>query len=119
MFPKGSYLYGRWLFLRLLGLVYLVAFASLWWQVEGLVGADGILPVADFLERVRANTGAERYWQVPTLLWLGHGDLALHLLCGSGVLLSLALVVGIAPLPVGRPAAEGGRGRTAGGRRGL
>ena len=32
------------LFLRLLGVVYLVAFASYWSQVDGLVGSGGILP---------------------------------------------------------------------------
>lgn len=106
----GSYLIGRWLFLRLLGLVYLIAFASLWVQIEGLVGSDGILPVADYLDRIEARVGTERYWRLPTLLWFGDswfgdgwlsdGNLALHLLCGGGVALSLALVVGVAPIPV-------------------
>ena len=50
------------LFLRLLGLCFLAAFVSLWVQVDGLVGARGILPVAEFLDWVRAQTGAGRYW---------------------------------------------------------
>ena len=40
----------RW-FLRLLGAVYLIAFASFWSQVDGLIGHSGILPVAPWLER--------------------------------------------------------------------
>ena len=36
-----------WLFLRLLGAVYVIAFLSLAVQVEGLIGSKGILPVAD------------------------------------------------------------------------
>lgn len=96
----GTYLVGRWLFLRLLGLVYLIAFVSLWAQVHGLVGSHGILPVADFLDRVREHLGPDRFWQVPTLLWLGDGDLALDLLCGGGVALSVALMAGVAPIPV-------------------
>lgn len=96
----GSYSVGSWLFLRLLGLVFLIAFVSLWVQIVGLVGSDGILPVGDFLEQLRGHTGVERYWQWPTLLWLGDGNLALHLLCGGGTLLSLALIAGLAPLPV-------------------
>ena len=33
-----------WLFIRALGVIYLIAFASLWTQVQGLAGAEGILP---------------------------------------------------------------------------
>jgi len=97
---SGSYSASRWLFIRLVGLVYLIAFISLWVQIEGLVGADGILPIADFLDRVRDQTGVERYWRLPTLLWLGDSDLALHVLCGTGSLLSLALMSGFGPRPV-------------------
>ena len=96
----GSYFVGRWLFLRLLGLVYLIAFVSLWVQIEGLIGADGILPVADYLDRVQESIGTDGYWRVPTLLWLGDGNWALHLLCGTGVVLSCALMAGVAPIPV-------------------
>ena len=44
-----SFLLSRWLFLRLLGVVYLAAFASLGAQVRGLIGSDGILPAGDLL----------------------------------------------------------------------
>jgi hypothetical protein len=96
----GTYSIGRRLFLRALGLVYLIAFLSLWVQIEGLVGSDGILPIADYLDRIRENTGVDRYWRLPTLLWLADGDTALHLLSGAGVLLSLALIGGLAPRAV-------------------
>ena len=95
-----SYAVGTWLFLRLLGLVYLIAFISLWLQIDGLVGSAGILPVADYLERVREATGADRFLRLPTLLWLGAGDLSLHLLCAAGALFSLALLAAVAPRPV-------------------
>ena len=42
----------QWLFLRALALIYAVAFGSLTFQVIGLVGARGILPVAPFLASV-------------------------------------------------------------------
>lgn len=96
----GSYTIGRWIFLRAVGLVYLIAFISLWVQIEGLVGSDGILPIADYLDRIRENTGVDRYWRLPTLLWLADGDTALHLFSGAGVLLSLALIGGLAPRAV-------------------
>jgi lipase maturation factor 1 len=87
----------RWLFLRALALVYLCAFASLWVQVEGLIGADGILPVRELLDFVRERTGPERYWLLPTVLWLDSGDGALLALCGAGAGLSVVLLLGFAP----------------------
>jgi len=89
----------RWLFLRLLGIVYLIAFVSLWTQIDGLAGHNGILPVVDYLEAVRERIGAERYWRLPTFCWLGAGDGFLHFQCAAGTVLSLLLIVGIAPVP--------------------
>ena len=45
-----SYTLVRAVFVRLLGIVYLIAFASFGVQMVGLVGSDGILPAAEFLE---------------------------------------------------------------------
>ena len=41
------------LYLRGLAAVYLVAFVSLWAQLDGLVGERGILPASELMERVR------------------------------------------------------------------
>ncbi len=87
----------RWLFLRLLGLIYLIAFISLWTQIDGLIGHNGILPAADFLQAARQQIGPERYWWMPTICWLNASDGFLHLLCGSGVTLSLLVMAGVAP----------------------
>lgn len=89
----------RWVFLRLLGAVYFFAFASLWVQIEGLIGSNGILPVAPFLDAVRAFAGPDRYWRLPTLCWLNSSDAFLHTLCGAGTLLSALLILGAAPAP--------------------
>jgi hypothetical protein len=87
----------RGLFLAGLGLVYLCAFASMWVQVKGLIGENGIAPVADTLDWMEEQgRGVLRF---PTLLWLSWNDLALDLLCGGGVALSLAVVLGFARLP--------------------
>jgi hypothetical protein len=87
------------LFLRSLGGISLLAFLSLWVQIHGLVGSRGILPVADLLEFLRERAGAERYWELPTLLWLGSGDGALNVLCAGGVLASFLLLLGFVPAP--------------------
>jgi predicted DCC family thiol-disulfide oxidoreductase YuxK len=85
------------LFLRILALCYLAAFISLWVQVDGLIGPHGILPATRFLEWVRDQTGAERFWLVPTLAWFSAGPGMLHFLCGAGAAASLSVLFGIAP----------------------
>ena len=94
---RPTYFAANALFLRLLGLCYLAAFVSFRVQADGLVGEHGILPVGAFLDWVRSQTGAERYWLVPTLCWLGSGNAALHGLCAGGVFASLLLVAGLFP----------------------
>src|SRR5881392_3070107 len=97
---EPTYVLSRWLFLRLLGLVYLIAFVSLALQVTGLVGEHGILPAAAFLERARGLYGAAAYRLHPTACWLGAGDGALRALCWSGAILALLLLAGVAQAPV-------------------
>jgi len=90
----------RWLFLRLLALAYLAAFLSLAVQVTGLVGSQGILPAHVLLDWVRPRTGLERYWIAPTIFWLGGGDLALTGGGIAGAVLAVALLAGLAPIPI-------------------
>lgn len=95
-FPP-SYRLSRWIFLRLLGSIYLIAFASLGTQVVGLIGADGILPATDYFGRLSDTFGPAAYRTNPSLLWFSSSDLALSTLCVAGVALSGLLVAGIAP----------------------
>jgi lipase maturation factor 1 len=97
---QPAYVLSRWLFLRLLGVVYFVAFVSLALQITGLVGEHGILPAGGFLERAHAAYGSGAYRLFPTLCWLGAGDGMLHALVWGGAVLSLVLVAGVAQAPV-------------------
>lgn len=83
-----------WLFARLLGFVYLIAFASCGVQIVGLIGERGILPLAKYLPAVRQSFGASGYWNVPTVFWLNSSDAALRLVCLAGALASLAIMLG-------------------------
>ena len=83
----------RWV-VRALGGCYFLAFASLWVQIEGLIGSQGILPVGVFLQAVQQQLGAQGYLQFPTLCWISSHDSFLHVLCLSGVVLSCALSLG-------------------------
>src|SRR2546423_7642581 len=93
--PAPAYLLSRWLFLRLLGAVYLVAFVSLAVQVPGLLGEHGILPAGAFLERVHAQYGGAAYRPFPTPCRVGAGDGMLRLLARGGAPLALLLIPGI------------------------
>jgi hypothetical protein len=95
----GTYVLASWLFLRLLGVIYLVAFISLATQIQGLVGRDGILPISEFFERRRVCRFSH-FYRLPTLCWFNASDLALKWLAWTGAGLSLLLVIGFAPLPV-------------------
>lgn len=86
----------RWLFLRVLALIYLIAFVSLWGQVHGLIGTDGILPFDAYLEGVEARVDSP-FLRLPTLLWWWAEDAGLTAMCGAGVLSSALLLWGVAP----------------------
>jgi predicted DCC family thiol-disulfide oxidoreductase YuxK len=94
---RPTYFWARRWFLRALGTIYLIAFVSLWVQVDGLIGSDGMSPANQFLPAVRAQIGPDAYALLPTLCWFGQSNAFLHFLCGSGVLFSLLLIFGIAP----------------------
>ncbi len=94
---RPTYFWARRWFVRALGVIYLIAFVSLWVQVDGLVGSNGMSPVNQFLSAVRRQVGPRAYGLLPTLCWFNSSDAFLHFLCGSGVLCSLLLILGIAP----------------------
>ncbi len=95
--PPGQTL-TSWIFLRLLAVIYGIAFLSLGTQILGLAGSGGILPAHDYLEAVREHYGPIRYWFLPTLCWLNASDGFLLGLCAAGTLLSLLLAIGLAPV---------------------
>ena len=92
----STYFWARRWFLRALGLIYLIAFVSLWVQVDGLVGSNGMSPVNQFLTAARHQLGTDAYLFLPTLCWLDSSNGFLHFLCGGGVVFSLLLILGIA-----------------------
>jgi hypothetical protein len=95
--PRGAAAVTRRLFLRLLGFVYLVAFASLALQIRGLVGQHGVLPAAHFLEWAHSIYGAGAYRLLPTLFWLDASDNALVAVAWIGAGLGFLLMLGVRP----------------------
>ena len=83
------------LFLRLLGLVYLSAFASLWPQIIGLIGDHGIAPAAESLSALLAAFGLKAFFYVPTLFWFNSSNLALTAACVTGCVSALLMLSGL------------------------
>jgi len=90
----------RFLFFRLLGLVYFVAFLVVLRQWEPLLGAHGLLPARDFLADLKEAQGSHAFLRLPTLFWLADTDVAFRLAGSLGLLLSLVVLAGFANVPI-------------------
>ena len=95
---SAGHFIGRFVVLRLLGLVYLMAFLTLVNQGPGLIGAHGLLPAASFLDAVAAELGGRgaAFMQLPSLFWLGTSDAAIAAAGWTGIVLSLVVLAGYA-----------------------
>lgn len=101
---RPTYFFVRRAFLGCLGIIYLIAFISLWVQIAGLFGSNGIDPIRDTMAGVKqgvadAHIGLGRYFRIPTLCWFGSSDGFLNFLCAAGTALALLVVFGIASAP--------------------
>ena len=95
---QPTYLLTRWIFLRALGAIYLVSFVSLWTQISGLIGHNGILPTDQFMSAVKQQCdargiGLERFHLMPTLCWLNSSDGFLDFQCAAGTVLAILLIL--------------------------
>jgi hypothetical protein len=90
-------LWPRWIFLRALGLIYFSAFYSLLFQITGLIGPNGILPAADYLQAVSSALHSMRFWFAPTLFWFSSSNQALLAICWIGMIASLLVVLNLWP----------------------
>jgi hypothetical protein len=96
-FSAPSYLKARWIWLRALGAIFFSAFYSLFFQIHGLIGPDGVLPANAYLQTVHRVLGAKGYWVAPTFLWLSASDRALDVLVWTGLIASVAIIFNVWP----------------------
>jgi len=87
-----------------MGIVYLVAFLSLGLQIRGLLGAQGLLPAASYLQQIEAYNNqlpepGILAWNYPTVAWWSASDATLTGVCVLGALLSLGIIAGFFLLP--------------------
>ena len=89
------YSIGFWFLARLTGLSYFFAFLSLFPQIPGLIGPNGILPAETLLSRATQVLGSDAPWALPSLGWtFGTSNFALHLIALLGIVGSLLLLTG-------------------------
>jgi predicted DCC family thiol-disulfide oxidoreductase YuxK len=85
----------QWLFWRVLGTIYCIAFLSLLVQIAGLIGSRGILPLGLYLSRVSEALGPSRYWELPAIFWFNSSDVALTLVCAAGAVSAAMVAAGV------------------------
>lgn len=94
---RPTYWLTRFVILRLLGAIYAVAFLVLINEVIPLMGADGLLPVGNFLKQITDAIGStEGFIRLPSVFWFGHSDTTLLFFAWIGFILSILTVAGYA-----------------------
>jgi hypothetical protein len=88
----STYRLTRFVFLRGLGLIYVVAFTILWQQGPGLIGSRGLLPAQRFIARVHS---AGSFLDYPSLFYWNASDAALHGVALAGLVLALLVLAGL------------------------
>ncbi|MDB5135411.1 MAG: lipase maturation factor family protein [Mucilaginibacter sp.] len=97
-----AYWLTRFVILRLLGVIYAVAFLVAINQIVPLIGANGLLPVGIYLKQVSHALGSDGagFVRLPSLFWAWHSDTALLTMAWIGLLLSCVVVAGFANAPL-------------------
>ncbi len=87
----------RWIFLRSLAAIYFSAFYSLLFQIDGLIGPEGILPARNYLAAVAQQYPSTKLWFAPTVFWLSSSAHALMLVTWIGLVASVVAFVNAWP----------------------
>ena len=85
------------LFVKILALTYFCAFFSLAQQVKGLFGANGIMPIQDYVAHMRAKMGSSLFVYLPTLFLYRSDDRTLQWTANGGAVVALLALVGFVP----------------------
>lgn len=88
---NNGYSLASWIFLKVLAIIYCIAFVSFGVQIVGLIGSHGILPITDYLRTAHEQLGVSAYREVPTLFWLNSSDAMLRAVPIAGVVLAISL----------------------------
>lgn len=81
----------------LLGVIYFFAYGALIFQIKGLIGSNGILPLSQFLQLASKAFGSKKYYHLPTLFWFNSSNKALITLLIGGIVCSIFLMLNFSP----------------------
>jgi len=88
-FAASDYWLSRLVIVRAVGVVYLIAFVVAAGQFRALLGERGLLPVPVFMQRTS-------FRDAPSLFHWRYSDRLLSCVAGAGILISAAIVTGLA-----------------------
>jgi hypothetical protein len=93
-----TYWLTRFVILRMLGFIYAIAFLVAINQIVPLIGANGLLPVDIYLQKISAALGSDAagFMRLPSVFWFGHSDASLLIVAWIGFLLSCVVIAGYA-----------------------
>ena len=99
---RPTYWLTRFMILRLLGIIYAVAFLVAINEILPLIGSDGLTPVGIFLDHVSKGLGSPGagFVRLPSIFWWFHSDESLLISAWIGFVLSLVVVAGYANVPL-------------------
>ncbi|MEO8416487.1 MAG: lipase maturation factor family protein [Ginsengibacter sp.] len=99
---RPTYWLTRFVMLRLLGIIYAIAFLVAINQVLPLIGSDGLLPAGIYFKQVSEALGSTRagFIRLPSLFWFFHSDTALLMVAWIGFVLSCIVAAGFANAPI-------------------
>lgn len=94
--PPSQYFVSSWIFTRAMGILYFIFFFNILDQIQGLIGSQGISPIAEYQSRIIASPETNYlYWSSPSLFWLANSDEILDYSCYIGMALSIGLIFDI------------------------
>ena len=95
---RPTYWLTRFIILRLLGLVYAIAFLVAINEILPLIGSDGLLPVNIFVEHISMGLGSSwaGFMRLPSLFWFIHSDTSLITVAWIGFVISCVVAAGYA-----------------------
>src|ERR1700712_2007349 len=72
---------------RFVGILYIIAFGALSFQLVGILGVDGVGPIAARLNAARRDfPGLRRFFDFPTLFWFSASDATIRLVPVLGII---------------------------------
>src|SRR6476620_671346 len=94
----STYWLTRYVILRLLGVIYAIAFLVAINQILPLIGSDGLTPVGIYLKKITSWLGSNSagFIRLPSVFWISHSYTTLLTAAWIGFILSLFVLAGYA-----------------------